>query len=227
MPRPFRFGTEFPPDLPPGSADVPPEPLRSTTTVGGFTEEDLESVRDRAFRQGLEVGERNGFERGQQSARQAAEAQMAEALAGIEAALRRADETVGPFREQIERDAVRVVSSLVTRLAPPLLDTVAEAELDTLVLDCLHAAVGTPRLELRLPPGSVERMREQVEKMQAAAGFRGTVALIPDPSLPPGAATADWGTGGAVRDPKVVERRLSDAVAIAISRLTLRGGPRA
>lgn len=220
MARPFLFDTHFPQDAPPDFGDPAPEP--PPFTGGGFTEADLEAVRDRAFRQGLEVGERDGFERGQQLARQSVEAQQAQALAAVEQALGAALSAVAGFTQRLERDAVKVVTTLVTRLAPPLQDAVAEAELDQLVIDSLHAAMGQPRLELRVAPTAADRLRPQIQALAAKAGYRGVVEVLPEPGFPLGTAKADWGTGGAERDPRLVERQLADAVAIAVSRLTTR-----
>jgi len=222
MARPFRFDTQFPPDSvePRDSAPSPPNP--ADFVMGGFTEEDLEAVRDRAYRQGLEVGDSQGFDRGQVAARQAAEVQAANALAAIEGALRTAVAGVAAFQGQLERDTVRIVTTLVGRLAPPLLEAVAEAELDNLILETLAAAVGRPTLEIRLHPQALERIAARMERLKQETGCTAVVALLPDPGLPLGAAIADWGTGGAIRDPRLIERQLADAVAIAVSRLTLR-----
>ena len=217
--RPFLFDTHFPAEAPDESGPSPlPRPEPSFQT-GGFTEEDLEAVRDRAFKQGMELGERDGFERGQQAARQSLDAQRTQALAGIDTAMKGAMEDVTAFRERLEHDTVRVVTALVARLAPPLLDAVADAELDSLVLDMLRAAIGRPLLEIRVSPVTQERLQADIDTMAANAGYRGDVRLIADASLTAGAAVADWGTGGAQHDPRALERALADAVAIAISRL--------
>lgn len=218
MTRPFLFDTHFPADLMPEGIDPPAlEPV-----LGGFTEADLEAVRDRAFKQGLEVGERDGFERGVQNARQSAEAQAAQTLAAVETALKSVAGSLHGFQAELEHDAVKVVTALVTRLAPPLLDAVAEAELDTLVRETLEAAIGRPCLRLRVAPSALERLSRDLAKVQETAGFSGVVDLAADPSLPPGTARADWGAGGAARDPRTIERQVADAVAIAVSRLTVR-----
>lgn len=219
MTRPFLFDTHFPADL---TAEVH-EPIPHEPVLGGFTEADLEAVRDRAFKQGLEIGERDGFERGLTNARQTAEAQAAQALAAVETALTAAGRSMTAFQAGLEHDAVKVVTALVTRLAPPLLDAVADAELDALVRETLEAAVGQPRLRLRVAPSSLDRIARDLARMQEGAGFDGIVDLAADPALPPGTARADWGAGGAGRDPRLLERQLADAVAIAVSRLTLRG----
>lgn len=215
--RPFLFNTHFPEDMPP-LAKSRPDPVMT----GGFTEEDLEAVRDRAFKQGMELGERDGFDRGQQAARQSADAQHAQALAAVEAALRSTLADLAGFQQRLERDSVRVVTALVAKLAPPLLDAVADAELDGLVLETLRAAVGQPVLEIRVAPAAAERLRAEIDGMAATAGFRGSVSVKGDASLPAGAAAADWSTGGAEHNPRLLERQLGDAVAIAISRLTVR-----
>lgn len=219
MSRPFQFDTRFPDDPTPDGPGMPPPP---EPALGGFTEADLEAVRDRAFKQGLEIGSRDGFERGQQSARQSAEAQAAQALTGLKQAVRSALQSLAAVQDQTEREAVRVVTTLVTRLAPPLLEAVAAAELDTLVRDTLAAAVGRPCLRLRVHPGAVDRLNGLLPALAEQAGFAGAVDIAGDAALPPGAARADWGTGGALRDPRQIDRALADAVAIAISRLTTR-----
>lgn len=217
--RQFLFDTHFPSDhLPDEEATVRPEPAFQT---GGFTEEDLEAVRDRAFKQGMELGERDGFERGQQAARQSIEAQRTQSLAGIDAAVRGALGEVRDFRAKLEHDTVRVVTALVSRLAPPLMAAAADAELDGLILDALRAAIGQPRLEIRMAPADIERTRPEIDALAAEAGFRGEVVLIGDVNLPRGAATADWRTGGAQLDPRILDRALGDAIAIAISRLSV------
>lgn len=216
--RPFLFDTHFPGDNVLDVAPAAPEPAFQT---GGFTEEDLAAVRDRAYRQGMDLGERDGFERGQQAAQQSAQAQHAQALTSIDASLRTALAGLSAFHRRLEHDAVRVVTALVARLAPPLLDAAADAELDLLVRDILRAAIGRPRLEIRLAPASLEPIRAEIETMAAESGFRGDVHLVADAALPAGGAIADWGTGGAEHDPRALERALGDAIAIAISRLTL------
>lgn len=216
--RPFLFDTHFPGDSNADTATVMPEPNLQT---GGFTEEDLAAVRDRAYRQGMELGERDGFERGQQTARQSLEAQRSTALAAIDAAIRAAMADLTGFHRRLEHDAVRVVTALVARLAPPLLDAAADAELDLLVRDIMRAAIGRPHLEIRLAPSALDRISAEMETIAAEAGFKGDVHLTADATLPPGAAVADWGTGGAEHDPRALERALGDAIAIAVSRLTV------
>lgn len=215
--RPFLFDTHFPNDST-GEEAPPPEPAFQ---AGGFSEEDLAAVRDRAYRQGMEIGERDGFERGRQAAHQSIEAQRAQSLAAIDTAVASALGELSVFRQQMERDAVRVVTALVARLAPPLLDAAADAELDVLVKDILHAAIGRPRLDIRLAPAAVERMRPDIDALAAEAGFRGDIHLVPDAALAAGAAIGDWETGGAEHDPRALERALGDVIAIAVSRLTL------
>ena len=216
--RPFLFDTHFPGDSGADAGSITPEPVLQT---GGFTEEDLAAVRDRAYKQGMELGERDGFERGQQAARQSLDAQRTTALAAIDAAIRETMADVTGFHRRLEHDAVRVVTALVARLAPPLLDAAADAELDLLVRDILRAAIGRPRLEIRLAPTALDRIRTEIETIAAEAGFKGDVHLAADAALPPGAAIANWGTGGAEQDPRALERALGDAIAIAISRLTV------
>lgn len=216
--RPFLFDTHFASDH---EADTPPPAPEPAFQTGGFTEEDLAAVRDRAFKQGMEMGERDGFERGQQAARQSVEALRGQSLAAIDNAIRVALGDLALFQQRLEHDAVRVVTALVARLAPPLLDAVADAELNLLVRDILRAAIGRPRLEIRLAPAALERVRAEIEDMAAEAGFRGDVRLIADANLPAEAAMADWGSGGAEHDPRALERALGDAIAIAVSRLTV------
>ncbi len=216
--RPFLFDTHFPGDSSANTATVAPDPVLQT---GGFTEEDLAAVRDRAYKQGMELGERDGFERGQQAARQSLEAQRSTALSAIDSAIRAAMADLTGFHRRLEHDAVRVVTALVARLAPPLLDAAADAELDLLVRDILRAAIGRPRLEIRLAPSALDRIDTEIDTIAAESGFKGDVHLTADATLSPGAAMADWGTGGAEHDPRALERALGDAIAIAISRLTV------
>jgi flagellar assembly protein FliH len=218
--RPFLFNMQFPADSIGNDPASPPE-QPPAFHMGGFTEEDLEAVRDRAFKQGLEVGARDGFERGQQALRQSVEAQQTQALAAVEAALNSAGSRLDALCTKLEQDTVRVVTALVGRLAPPLLDAVAEAELDNLLAEVLAAAVGQPVLDLRLAPPAAERLRPQMDDLAAKAGFRGKINIIADATQPAGAARADWGSGGAEHSPRSLERQLGDAVAIAISRLTI------
>lgn len=169
----------------------------------------------RAFAEGVEEGRRDG----EAEAAARIEAALADALARLDERLAALEARHAGTLRAVEAHGAALMVALVRRLAPELLKRVGRAEVEALAADALRLAGKSPVLRLRVHPGVAGPLRARLAAQADSAGFTGTLDILPDPALAPGAIDAAWEAGGLRHDPAAVERAVADLCGRALAAL--------
>ncbi|CAO3382370.1 fliH protein [Azospirillum argentinense] len=169
----------------------------------------------RAFAEGIEQGRREGAA----EAATRTDAALAQALSHLDEQLAALDDRFADALRGVEAQGSAVILALVRRLAPALLERIGAAETDRLATDALRLAGGSPRLRLRVHPDLAEPVRARLADPESL-GFKGSLEVVADPSLPPGWLDAAWEAGGLRYDPAAVERAVAGLCDRALAALS-------
>ena len=150
--------------------------------------------------EGRQEGYAEGFREGERTETARAEAALAAAAEKIAANATRMLQTVANCEQKARADGIAVARTIAVKLASELVSRMPEAELDTLIEECLHSLDQTPHLVIRCQPDLVDRIKEVTEAHMAAAGFNGRLVVLGDPEIGPGDGRLEWADGGLVRD---------------------------
>jgi flagellar assembly protein FliH len=215
----YRFDLRF--DVgasePPPVIEEEPDPLDRPVHSERELQSALAQAAGIARAEGLEAGRREG----EAAATARLEADLLLVMTHLDDRLsERADGFEAALRA-VEDQGVTVVAALVRRLAPHLLERIAEEEIRRLAGEALRAAVGAPRLRLRLAPAMAEALKERLAQQAAGQGFKGALEVLPDPALSPGALDARWGAGALRYDPRDIDTAIASFVERAAGDLRL------
>ena len=169
----------------------------------------------RAFAEGVEQGRREGVA----EAASRTEAALAQALSRLDDQLAALDDRFADALRGVEAQGSAVMLALVRRLAPALLERIGAAETERLAADALRLAGGSPRLRLRVHPDLAEPVRARLADPESL-GFKGSLEVVADPSLPSGGLDAAWESGGLRYDPAAVERAVAGLCDRALAALS-------
>jgi flagellar assembly protein FliH len=186
------------------SRKPPPEPPA--------TKADVEAARA----QGLAEGRRAALAEAARSSEERAASALSMLAAGIQDMLAAREEDAAS-RQRRMLEALRAV---LRKAVPALCRKDPLAEIEALVIDCLHEAFEEPRVVLRVADALFPVLRERVEKLAASAGFAGKVVLLGDETLGPGDARIEWAEGGAERDVQCLRQDIDAALARAIDAIS-------
>ena len=161
-----------------------------------MTETSILKLREEAH----QAGYAEGFREGQQAETARAEAALAAAAEKLAATSARMLQTVTNYEQKARTDGIAVARSIAVKLASELVSRIPEAELDTLIEECLQSLDQTPHLVIRCQPDLVDKIKELTETHMAAAGYNGRLVVLGDPEIGPGDGRLEWADGGLVRD---------------------------
>lgn len=199
----FAFDTVFEAD---GAMVIPARPKRS------FTPEEVEAVREQAYREG------------ERSAVALAEGRQAQALAEIAQAARAALSVLTDVVHQHRAGSAELARVAAERIADAALARFPEAPIEA-ALAALSAEIeAKPRLIVRARSVD-DRMRSALEHAGAAAGFAGSIVLREEPGFPEAAFVLEWGDGKAAFDPADAARRVQTALDAALAAEGLHAEP--
>jgi flagellar assembly protein FliH len=202
-PRKFTFDTVFDGDR----VIAPPKPKRA------FTLEELEAARADAFAQG------------QRSVTAQADAQAAQALREVAAALRTAFAHLTGVAHAHRSDSARLALACARKIADAALDQFPEQPALAALEALSRELEAQPRLLVRASAANVERLTAALNAAAESAGFAGLVVVKADPSLPPAAFSFDWGEGRAAFDPAAASARVEAALETALAAEGLHAEP--
>lgn len=178
---------------------------------------DLPAHSERALQAAIQDAERRAFADGLEQGRQDGEAEanarvevlLALSLHRLEEQLASLDDRFADTLRGIEAEGAAVLVALVRRIAPALLDRVGPAEAEGLARDALRLAGASPLLRVRVHPDVADLLRARLTAAEDH-GFRGTLDVVADRTIPPGGIDAAWEAGGLRYDPAAVERAVAD-----------------
>lgn len=193
----FTFDTHF--------GDESRRPVTKTPSSPAFTEADVEAAR----REGFIAGQAQGRHDAEVEAdRQLGDtmAQLSQSAASLLAAL---DSHIASTK----REASELALEVARKLAPALIATRPEIEIEALLRDCLAHLNREPHILLRVSASLVDRMKETVDRMAMERGLTGRIILLGEPAMAEGDCVVEWADGGVARNREEIEREISEIIA--------------
>lgn len=189
--------------------ETPPEPTFTLTEV----EQQLAGARAEAYGRGFAEGQ----EKGRGDAETEAQEALTAALTRVEGELTRLVAAELAARGARQENTMRLVLAIVRKLLPAYIAQHGAAEIEAAVSTFLTELVDEARLIIRVHEKWLDPLRQRIDDMAARHGFAGQVSVLADPRLTELDVRADWGDGGAERDPQAlwqeVERIAGDLLA--------------
>lgn len=195
MVQKFDFGARF--DEPAAPRIDAPEPPK-------YGEADIAAAR--------EEGRLEGVAEGRAAAEASLMAQVAAAAdkAGVALAQLIAD------RERMHRDlaadCIRTVMTVLERAMPELARRHAMIEIEGLVRACLTELYDEPRVVIRAADAVIDTLQQNIDRIAAACGFIGKVALFGDPAMSATDCRVEWADGGAERSFEATWQAIESAI---------------
>ena len=202
----FLFDFSF--DAPGGDARhrgvvTPAEPV--------FTRLELDAATAQARDEGHAAGMAEALSQREQQVSDALSA-LAERLGAVLAEKASAD-------RESERNTIELTRAIASKLFPALLRKGALAELEAVVIQCMHDTIGEPRLVLRVPDAIFEAAQQRIAPLAASNGYPGKVIILVDETLGESDCRVEWADGGAERDTARSWRDIDTAITRALSAL--------
>lgn len=180
----------------------------STTGAGQvkatFTEEDVERARAE--------GHASGFLAGQADATAASEAEIASTMelfaenAGSLLSALQAESTI------LRGEAAALAMVAARKLAPALVATRPQAEIEAVLRDCLTHLNREPHIVLRVSDQLIEQLKATVDRMAMERGLSGRIILLGQNDIAEGDCVVEWADGGVVRSAADIEKELAEIV---------------
>lgn len=200
----FTFDTRFDDgDQPAASASV--------QVKSRFTKEDVERARAEGHAAGFAAGHAEACA---QSDREiAGSMESFAANAGSLLAALQAESAV------IRGEAVTLAMTAAQKLAPALIATRPQAEIEAVLRDCLTHLNREPHIVLRIADVLVERLKGTVDHMAMERGLSGRIILLGQSDITEGDCIVEWADGGVIRSRAEIQKEMADTVARYIATL--------
>jgi flagellar assembly protein FliH len=118
-----------------------------------------------------------------------------------------------------ERNTIELTRAIASKLFPAMLRKGALAELEAIVIQCMHDTIGEPRLVLRVPDAIFEAAQQRIVPLAASNGYPGKVIILVDETLGASDCRVEWADGGAERDTARSWRDIDTAITRALGAL--------
>ena len=177
-----------------------------------FSEEEIERARAEGYA--------SGFIEGEAKARAESENEVAHAMehfaanAGSLLAALQAESAV------IRGEAASLALVAVRKLAPALIATRPQAEIEAVLRDCLTHLNREPHIVLRVSEKLVEQLKSVVDRMAMERGLSGRIILLGQSDVAEGDCVVEWADGGVVRSRADIETELNEIVERYIATLS-------
>jgi flagellar assembly protein FliH len=122
-------------------------------------------------------------------------------------------------RRKSERTTIELTRTIAGKLFPALVRSGGLVELEAIVGQCMHDAIGEPRLVLRVPDAIFEAARQRMAPLAASLGFPGKLIILVDDTLGQSDCRVEWADGGAERDTARSWREIEAALDRAVTAL--------
>lgn len=169
-----------------------------------FTQKDLDLARSEGHASGLLEGESR--------ARTEADYEVSSAMehfasnAGSLLAALQAESAV------IRAEASSLALIAARKLAPALIATRPQAEIEAVLRDCLTHLNREPHIVLRVAESLVEQLKTVVDHMAMERGLSGRIILLGQTDVTEGDCIVEWADGGVVRSRAEIEKELAEIV---------------
>jgi flagellar assembly protein FliH len=193
----FTFDTRFDHGDEPVIAPVQAKPR--------FTEEDVERARAE--------GRAEGFAAGHAEAAARSDREIASSMEGFAANAGSLLAALQAESASIRGEAVALAITAARKLAPALVATRPQTEIEAVLRDCLTHLNREPHIVLRVADTLVERLKEIVDHMAMERGLTGRIILLGQGDVSEGDCVVEWADGGVVRSRADLEKEIDEAVA--------------
>ncbi|HEY1963019.1 MAG TPA: FliH/SctL family protein [Rhizomicrobium sp.] len=175
-----------------------------------LTQEELDEVCAEARTEGMNAGQVRAQEAIAAAAHDAAQA-IAAALAQI-----------AHDYEVLRSEAADIALAAARKLARSALAALPAAEVEAMLREAMHQAIGEPRILLRAAPAVAEAISRHLTDIAHEEGYDGRVQISADPSLKDADCRIEWRGGGAERAESTIEAAIADLIArrFAIQEIT-------
>lgn len=170
-----------------------------------FTAEDVERARTDGYAAGFASGEAEATMRADREIGDAMESFAANAASLLNAL-------------QAESASLRAMSTalaftIARKLAPALIAARPEAEIESVLRDCLGHLNREPHIVLRVADALVGRLKEIVDRMAHERGLTGRIILLGQGDIAEGDCIVEWADGGVMRSRAEIEKEISEIIA--------------
>jgi flagellar assembly protein FliH len=166
-----------------------------------LTQEEIEALCALARNDGLNTGQVRALEACAAGTRDATQA-IAEALAQTSRDL-----------DSIRAEAAQIALAAARKLARAALAAMPAAEVEAMLCEAMHQAIGEPRIVLRAAPDVAEAISSRVAELAHEQGFDGRVQVSGDPALARADCRIEWRGGGAERAEAAIETAIAELIA--------------
>jgi flagellar assembly protein FliH len=115
--------------------------------------------------------------------------------------------------EALRSEAAGIALAAARKLARTAVAAFPATEVESLVREAMHQAIGEPRILLRAAPAVAEAISGQLAEMAQEEGYDGRVQISADPSLKDADCRIEWRGGGAERAESTIEAAIADLIA--------------
>lgn len=200
----FTFDTYF--------GEQPASAARAPEVEMRLTEADLAIAREKGYAEGFAAGEREAAARADE-ALAAAMRQLAESAGSLLAAL---EGQIAVSR----KESVSVAIEAARKLAPAMIATRPETEIEAVLRECLSHLNREPHILLRVSMSLVERLKKTVDRMAMERGLAGRIILLGEPYMQEGDCVVEWADGGVVRNREEIATEIASIVSRYIETLS-------
>lgn len=170
-------------------------PLKCT-----LSNQELEAIKQAAFQEGVKAAEA-------QSAGRAAE-ELGALVTKLGALCDGLDEATRGARAE----AIKLAYLIARRLAPSLIAARPEAEIESLITQCIEEQREEPNIVIRVNDGLLENVKAQATRLAQEHSFAGRILVIGEPQIAEANCTIEWANGGVERDFSALTATIDEVV---------------
>jgi flagellar assembly protein FliH len=161
----------------------------------------------------LEAARAEGLAAGLADAQAAADQAMAQQIKASSAAMVELYRALEAETVALRREAVTVAVAAARKVAGRALEDFGEARAIEVFDTAMETIGDQPRLVVRLPAASLERVRPALTEAAEAHGFSGALVLRPLPGSVPGDVVIEWADGAMAVSQAEVFARIDELLA--------------
>ncbi len=172
-----------------------------------LTQAEIDAIRAAAHAEGVSSG--------QVRAAEAIAAATNEAAGALRVVLQRSHADI----EMVRAEAAKLALSAAKILARSALDALPAAEVEHVLRESLHQAIGEPRVVLRASPQVAEALQPRIAEIAHEEGYEGRIQISADSNIRGADCRIEWRGGGAERSEAALETALSELIARRFSHI--------
>lgn len=151
----------------------------------------------------------DGLKSGQVRATEAVAAAANETANALRTVLQRSSADI----EIVRAEAAKLALVAARTLARSALDALPASEVEKVLRESLHQAIGEPRVVLRASPQVSEALQPRLTEIAHEEGYEGRVQISADPNIRGADCRIEWRGGGAERSEAALETALAELIA--------------